>query len=318
VIANRAVSKMRAVTARARPRAPAVGSSTRNHGAPGQQAARARRTVRVGAGSGDDDTSSDLAAPYAGMGTDWREFRARLVQQERASAGPGEDRLRSSSEAEARPSGMWAHAIPGPEQGCLLIAHPLMFTNNQTYFHQAVLFVFSHADTGTVGLILNKPTKFVLGGVHGAEVLSPEFSAEPLFLGGDVGRDTLHVLHPHPHLEGAQPVLHGVCIGGFRGAKDAVQRGDARPEDFRWFTRYAGWAPGQLEAECQQGVWFTAAAGKDLVLQRVTGTGQEMWHQVLELMGGEYADLSRAMRVSSQDAGVLGNGKEPKADERRD
>ena len=235
-----------------------------------------------------------------------------------------------------------------------------MFTNNQTYFHQAVLFVFSHADTGTVGLILNKPTKFVLGGVHGAEVLrcvraekarckrgrcpsepasraapsaacrrvitgpfrarprSPEFSAEPLFLGGDVGRDTLHVLHPHPHLEGAQPVLHGVCIGGFRGAKDAVQRGDARPEDFRWFTRYAGWAPGQLEAECQQGVWFTAAAGKDLVLQRVTGTGQEMWHQVLELMGGEYADLSRAMRVSSQDAGVLGNGKEPKADERRD
>lgn len=44
VIANRAVSKMRAVTARARPRAPAVGSSTRNHGAPGQQAARARRT----------------------------------------------------------------------------------------------------------------------------------------------------------------------------------------------------------------------------------------------------------------------------------
>ena len=39
--------------------------------------------MRVGAGSGDDDTSSDLAAPYAGMGTDWREFRARLVQQAR-------------------------------------------------------------------------------------------------------------------------------------------------------------------------------------------------------------------------------------------
>lgn len=30
----------------------------------------------------------------------------------------------------------WAHSIPQPETGCLLIAHPLMFTTSQQYFSQ--------------------------------------------------------------------------------------------------------------------------------------------------------------------------------------
>lgn len=68
-------------------------------------------------------------------------------------------------------SGMWAHAVPGPEQGCLLVAHPLMFLSSQTYFSQSVIFIFGHGETGSVGLILNKPTQFKLGGVQGAEVL---------------------------------------------------------------------------------------------------------------------------------------------------
>jgi putative transcriptional regulator len=31
----------------------------------------------------------------------------------------------------------WAHPIPQPERGCVLIAHPLMFTTSQQYFSQA-------------------------------------------------------------------------------------------------------------------------------------------------------------------------------------
>ena len=32
----------------------------------------------------------------------------------------------------------WAHTIAAPEQGCLLLAHPLMFVNSQVYFHQVI------------------------------------------------------------------------------------------------------------------------------------------------------------------------------------
>lgn len=52
----------------------------------------------------------------------------------------------------------------------------------------------------------------------------------------------------------------------------------------RWFTRYSGWGPGQLQRECASGVWFTAAASSALVLQQncedKADSGREMWHQV--------------------------------------
>ena len=53
----------------------------------------------------------------------------------------------------------------------------------------------------------------------------------------------------------------------------------------RWFTRYAGWGPGQLARECTSGVWLTAAASSALLLQQDPGvartdSGRAMWHQV--------------------------------------
>lgn len=52
----------------------------------------------------------------------------------------------------------------------------------------------------------------------------------------------------------------------------------------RWFTRYSGWGPGQLQRECASGVWFTAAASSAFILQQGEkdrgATGREMWHQV--------------------------------------
>lgn len=39
-----------------------------------------------------------------------------------------------------------------PEKGCVLLAHPVMFANSQTYFHQAVIFIIEHSETeGTYG-----------------------------------------------------------------------------------------------------------------------------------------------------------------------
>ena len=67
--------------------------------------------------------------------------------------------------------------------------------------------------------------------------------------------------------------------------------------DCRWFNRYAGWGPGQLEAECQAGVWFTAAASSSVILNLDQNlSGREMWHAILEMMGGDYALLSKSVK----------------------
>ena len=39
---------------------------------------------------------------------------------------------------------LWAHPLSQPEKGCLLIANPSAFLTRQQYFHQAVIFLFTH------------------------------------------------------------------------------------------------------------------------------------------------------------------------------
>ena len=60
---------------------------------------------------------------------------------------------------------------------------------------QTVIFLFEHDDTASAGFILNKPSEHVLGKLVGADELCPEFAENRLYLGGDVGHDTLHFLH---------------------------------------------------------------------------------------------------------------------------
>ena len=60
---------------------------------------------------------------------------------------------------------------------------------------QAVIFLFEHSEKATAGFILNKPTEHTLGRLVGADALCPEFADCTLYLGGDVGHDTMHLLH---------------------------------------------------------------------------------------------------------------------------
>ena len=62
-----------------------------------------------------------------------REFRARLV----AGSRPADEASTNGRSAEGARE--WAHTVARPEKGCLLLAHPKMFAESQTYFSQASL-----------------------------------------------------------------------------------------------------------------------------------------------------------------------------------
>lgn len=66
---------------------------------------------------------------------------------------------------------------------------------------QAVIFLFEHSQEGSAGFILNKPTELTLGKLVAAEALLPEFAQNRLHLGGDVGSDTMHLLHGCPDVQ---------------------------------------------------------------------------------------------------------------------
>ena len=56
------------------------------------------------------------------------EAMAPRLQEAALEEEPGEDK-----------GTLWAHSLNFPEKGCLLVAHPLMFTTQQMYFSQVHL-----------------------------------------------------------------------------------------------------------------------------------------------------------------------------------
>ena len=120
---------------------------------------RARLAPPVSASSSGEDGESfsqsdanDVVPDVSGV--DWRSFRARLVSGEaEAATGPS--------------AGLWAHPLGNrPERGMLLIARPYAFQASQTYFQEAVILIIDYSpERGAVGLILNRPTQYALGGL---------------------------------------------------------------------------------------------------------------------------------------------------------
>lgn len=235
--------------------------------------------------------------------SDWREFRARLLARERGG-GAAEDAARASAASAANmkvlesqnprlvANAPWAHALSAPEKGCLLVAADHEFRMSQQYFHQAVILVLEHHENGSMGIILNRPTQYDMGYVSG----EPEgpFAKNALYFGGDVGDGTVSFLHGRDDVKGSVEVLPGVYLGGYESACELVQQdGSAcRADEFKFFARYCGWAPGQLESECERGVWYPIAAAKELSLKQVIQLPKPLWREILELCGGELAEVA--------------------------
>ena len=256
--------------------------------------------------------ASHLRAPLVDTGSaDWRDFRAALVSSEhRGAAAEAAEaaELLGDVDAERGAEAPWegpvvlptssgarhfVHELGRPEPGCLLIANEVM----PGLFWQTVIFMLEHSDTGSLGLVLNRPTnvtvKDLLAGGPSASMMKA-FADEPVYMGGPVGSDQLLVLHPYANVKGATRVMEGAYFGGLEGAQDLVERGEANPREFKFFVGYSGWAAGQLEGEIDdRASWYVAAASSDVVMPHCIQLPVPLWRQVLGSMGGDYARLAR-------------------------
>jgi putative transcriptional regulator len=137
------------------------------------------------------------------------------------------------------------------EKGVLLVASPSLSDPN---FHQTVLLIVEHGRSGTVGLILNRPTNVLV-----SEVL-PDFTilkrtTHRLFAGGPVEPTQLILLF---RLMQLLPDTRQIVDRIYVGTPRVLERIMTQPkptETFRAFSGFAGWAPGQLEHEMLEGAW---------------------------------------------------------------
>lgn len=160
-----------------------------------------------------------------------------------------------------------------PAPGRLLVARQGM---DDPRFKETVILLLKHDQQGSVGLILNRPTRFSL-----AESF-PQFEKVfnglkgPLWLGGPVSpRSALVLIESKSPPPGAQQVFGDIHLAGVRQLVFWLHE-DRSKERFRVYAGSVGWAPGQLEGELKRGDWDVAPATDATVFER---DPHQQWQQ---------------------------------------
>jgi len=156
--------------------------------------------------------------------------------------------------------------------GRFLVATPLISTPP---FARSVILLLEHDESGAIGVVLNRDSELPL------EELLPEalpYVVDPpnIFLGGPVSTETALGLAMAP----ANSFLRPAALGTI-GLVDPT---DPPPgvSAMRIFAGYAGWDPGQLEAELEEQVWWVTLADVDVIFTDTTN----LWRDTVRTAPG--------------------------------
>jgi putative transcriptional regulator len=163
-------------------------------------------------------------------------------------------------------------------QGNLLVSSPALIDPN---FRKTVVLVAHHDENGAMGLVLSRPSTVcaaeavpALDGLPGA--------GDPVFLGGPVQPEAFMALAEFDDVHDAAAPIFGRV--GFMPA-------EAEPDDLaisrlRLFAGYAGWGPGQLEAELEEPSWIVVGAEAG---DPFADDPDELWREVVHRKGGPFS-----------------------------
>ncbi|MED5421776.1 MAG: YqgE/AlgH family protein [Pseudomonadota bacterium] len=147
----------------------------------------------------------------------------------------------------------------------LLIAMPGMLDPN---FSTTVTLVCEHNDEGALGIVINRPMDIKLEGLfEQLDVTDADRSIanHPVLNGGPVARERGFVLHnPSSAFESSVTVSDEVQLTLSRDVIDAMAAGSG-PDKSLVALGYAGWEPGQLEAEMLSNTWLTVPAKPEVI-----------------------------------------------------
>jgi putative transcriptional regulator len=178
-------------------------------------------------------------------------------------------------------------------EGKLLIAMP---TIGDPRFERSVIYMCVHNPEGAMGIVVNKPApditfpdlleRLSIRLQHGAE----EIIACPVLVGGPVEMGRGFVLHSQDYFseESTLPVDADVGLTASVDILRAMAIGEG-PRHALLALGYAGWAPGQLDAEIQANGWLHCDPDPELLF----GPNLEAkYHDALAKLGVDISLLS--------------------------
>jgi putative AlgH/UPF0301 family transcriptional regulator len=174
--------------------------------------------------------------------------------------------------------------------GTLLVAMPAL---TDPTFAGTVVYVLDHSDSGTLGVVLGRPSQ-----VQIRDVLPGwcDLAVDPgvFHVGGPCEADTALCLATSRTAAvdsdgGLRQVAGEVYLVDLDGDPAGLHD---RLTGLRVFAGYAGWSAGQLAGEIAEGAWACVAGDPDDVLN--PAAGPELWRHVMGRQNGRLAVLSTA------------------------
>ncbi|HZU88204.1 MAG TPA: YqgE/AlgH family protein [Stellaceae bacterium] len=174
--------------------------------------------------------------------------------------------------------------------GTLLVAMPHMLDPR---FARSVVYLCAHSENdGAMGLVINK----VLGALTMGELFahleiepSGSIRSRPVHFGGPVETGRGFVLHTADYRdEGTLVVADNLAVTATLDILRAIGKGKG-PQRSLLALGYAGWAPGQLDAEIQANGWLSAAADAEFVFDPDL---EGKWNRALDRIGIDLSMLS--------------------------
>ncbi len=167
-------------------------------------------------------------------------------------------------------------------QGHLLIAGPRLVDPN---FWRTVVLVGEHSDEGALGVVLNRSSETsVEEAVPELAVLAKGMGA--VHVGGPVQPSAVVVLADFAEPEDAGALVLD-SVGFLPSDVEPESLGQLRRA--RVYVGYAGWGPGQLDDELEEGSWIVEPAVPDDVF---TNDPEGLWSAVLQRKGGPFSLLA--------------------------
>jgi putative transcriptional regulator len=162
--------------------------------------------------------------------------------------------------------------VPDSLRGHLLIAAPSLFD----YFRRTVVLVLEHTPEGAMGVVLGRETETLVA--EAVPALAELADVEDVvYLGGPVAPEAVVALGDFQ-----QPEEAGNRIVGSLGTLDPDGANDSLRR-LRVFAGYAGWSPGQLDAELDSDAWIVQPADPEDPFR-----AGDIWSDALGRKGGRY------------------------------
>jgi putative transcriptional regulator len=173
-----------------------------------------------------------------------------------------------------------------------LVAAPSLLDPN---FRRSVVLLVDHRPEGSLGFVVNRPADVELRGMLeqlGLKAPESQRLSSPVLLGGPVLPETGWVVFEQGTVnvenEDVVRISDRLAVSASRELLEALVAEDG-PERMLLMLGYAGWGPGQLDAEIAQGAWIPVDFDQRIVFDTPF---DERWASALRLLGIDPARLS--------------------------